>query len=168
MSHTLWNVVSASGKQSIMTVASMLVFGLVTVGQEPTPVPGSGVQRDAPFVSQLKGISIGMTPDEVVEKLGKPKSSDDAGMLFSLAKNEMAQIGVGPKGKVRTIALIYEDGNDNAPSLNDIFGPGVEPIENENGSIYKMVRYEKEGFWMAFSRSGDKKPLTTVMIRKID
>lgn len=168
MSHPLSNVVTASAKQSIMAVVTVLALAILTLGQEPTPVPGSGVPTDTPFVNQLKGISIGMTPDEVVEKLGKPKASDDAGMLFSLAKNEMAQIGIGPKGKVRAIALIYEDGDENAPSIKDVFGQGVDAVENEDGSIYKMIRYEKEGFWMAFSRSGDKKPLTTVMLRQID
>ncbi len=168
MIHTLMNVVTAFSKHSIMTVAVVMAFGIVTFGQEPSLAQAPAMQAAAPFVNELKGISIGMSPDEVLKKLGKPKASDKSGMLFSLAKNELAQIGIGPKGMVRTIALIYEDGNENAPELEDIFGPAVEVGKNEDGSVYKMVRYDNVGFWLAYSRTGGEDPLTTVTMRRID
>ena len=168
MIHALMDVIAAFSKHSIMTVAVVMAFGIVTFGQELPEAHAPAMPAVAPFLSELKGISIGMSPDEVLKRLGKPKASDKSGMLFSLAKNELAQIGLGPKGMVRTIALIYEDGNENAPDLEDIFGPAVDVAKNEDGSVYKMVRYDNVGFWLAYSRTGGEDPLTTVTMRRID
>ncbi len=132
-------------------------------GNPPAATPSG------PLVTDLNGIKIGMTKDEVREKLGRPSSSDDTGMVFNLSKIETAQIGLNPKGNVRTIALIFTDEDANAPKFSDIFGPDVPMETKENGSVYKLVRYRSAGFWIAYSRTMiDKKPMTTITMRKLE
>ncbi|CAN5538912.1 hypothetical protein BH10ACI3_BH10ACI3_02180 [soil metagenome] len=155
-------------KYAISVIISFTFLSIVTFGQDSnsTLSPASG--RMTPFVTDLKGISIGMSSDEVLEKLGKPKVKDDAGMLFSLGKKEAVQIGIGTKGLVRTIALIYEDGNRNAPVFEDIFGSTVEKNENEDGSVYKMIRYDDDGFWLAYSQTAGDSTFTTLTMGRIN
>lgn len=121
-----------------------------------------------PAVSSLKGVSVGMTKDEVKEVLGKPKMSDKTSMNYTFSKTETAQIGFDEKGKVRTIAVIYTNGDETAPSFSDIFGPDVPLVEGKNGSEYKLIRYNKAGYYVAYSKTiVSKKPMVIVTMRKI-
>lgn len=146
---------------SVFIATLLLTLAAAVFGQTPTPTPVE------PFVTELRGVSIGMTRDEVKDKLGKPKVSDKAGMYFELAKNESAQIGIDAKGLVRTVALIYANGDSDAPKFEDIFGPDVAMVKKKDGSVYKLVRYRSAGFWIAYSRSAGKKAMTTVTMRRI-
>lgn len=155
-------------KHTAIVAASVFVLAIAAFSQDAAEGQTPATTTVTPYVHDLRGISIGMEPDEVLEKLGKPKVSDNAGMLFSFSNKEMAQIGIGPKGKVRTIALIFEKSTEDTPDLEDIFGPTAEATVNEDGSVYKMVRYEKHGFWLAYNRSGGKTPMTTITMRRIE
>ncbi len=122
----------------------------------------------APAVSSLKGVSVGMTKNEVKEVLGKPKMSDKTSMNYTFSKTETAQIGFNEKEKVRTIAVIYTNGDETAPSFSDIFGPDVPRVEGKNGSIYKLIRYHSAGYYVAYSRTMvSKKPMTVITMRKL-
>lgn len=155
-------------KHTAIVAASVFILGIAAFSQNAAEDQIPATTTVTPYVHDLRGISIGMEPDEVLEKLGKPRVSDNAGMLFSFSNKEMVQIGIGPKGKVRTIALIFEKSTEDTPDLEDIFGPTAEATVNEDGSVYKMVRYEKQGFWLAYNRSGGKTPMTTVTMRRIE
>lgn len=157
----------------IFLLATVVFIGtMISLGQEPTatpsPAPAPAPTAPAPFVNSLKGVTLGMTPDEVRDKLGKPEASDETGMYYSLSKNESAQIGLNPQGKVRTIALIYSNDDSDAPKFEDIFGPDVVNPTKKDGTAYKLVRYPAAGFWIAYSRIlANKKPLTTITMRRI-
>ncbi len=126
------------------------------------------MSRPALLVTDLKGVKIGMTTKEVKEVLGRPSNGDKKGLVYTISKIETAQIGLDSKGNVRTVALIYTDEDANTPKFADIFGPDVPMETKKNGSVYKLVRYPSAGFWIAYSRSiVDKKPLTTITMRKI-
>ena len=155
------------------------VFGQETAGAvkpEVKPSP-EGVSTAAikatpavmtPAVTELRGISLGMTADEVKIKLGKPMSQDDSGMFFTFSDTESAQIRFDPDGKVRTIAMMYSKGDSDAPKFEDIFGPNVQMAANDDGHLYKMVRYPAAGIWIAYSKIGsDKDALTTVTMKRI-
>ncbi len=122
----------------------------------------------APAVASLKGVSVGMTKDEVKGVLGKPKMSDKTSMNYTFSKTETAQIGFNEKGKARTIALIYTKGDKTAPSFSDIFGPDVPLVEGKNGGVYKLIRYHNAGYYVAYSRTMvSKKVMTVITMRKI-
>jgi outer membrane protein assembly factor BamE (lipoprotein component of BamABCDE complex) len=159
---------------SVLATAIVFAFGIVAFGQDtttatvvaPQPKPSPAVIE--PAVKELRGISLGMTVDEVRSKLGKPLSQDDSGLYYSFSNTESAQIGLNSDGKVRTIATIYSGGDQNAPKFEDVFGPNVQVAASDNGRVYKMVRYPSAGFWIAYSKIGtDKSELTTVTMKKI-
>ena len=159
---------------SVLAIAIVFAFGIVAFGQDtttatvvaPQPKPSPAVIE--PAVKELRGISLGMTVDEVRSKLGKPLSQDDSGLYYSFSNSESAQIGLDSAGKVRTIATIYSGGDQNAPKFEDVFGPSVQVAASDNGRLYKMVRYPSAGFWIAYSKIGsDKNELTTVTMKRI-
>lgn len=109
-----------------------------------------------------------MTSDEVKDKLGKPDSGDETGMYYLFSENESAQIGLDARGKVRTVALSYSNGDADVPKFEDIFGPDVKVVTKKDGGIYKLIRYRAAGYWVAYSRiMSNKKPLTTITMRKL-
>ena len=95
----------------------------------------------APAISSLKGVSVGMTKAEVKDVLGKPKMSDKTSMNYTFSKTETAQIGFNEKEKVRTIAVIYQKGDETDPSFSDIFSHDVPLVEGINGGVVKLIRY---------------------------
>ncbi len=152
-------------------IRSALILTFVVIAAVSANAQGNppAAKPDGPAITDLKGIKIGMTKDEVREKLGKPSTSDKSSMVYTLSKIETAQIGLNSKGNVRTIALIYTDDDADTPKFEDVFGPSVEKVTKKNGSVYKLVRYPSAGFWIAYSRSIiDKKPLTTITMRKLE
>jgi hypothetical protein len=123
----------------------------------------------APALTDLNGIAIGMTDDEVREKLGKPASSDATGMLFILDNGETLQIGLGQDKKVRMAAAIYSGKDSNAPDVKTVLGAGAELQSESDGKIYKRVRYPSAGYWVAYSRLNlANGPMTTITIQKMD
>lgn len=152
-------VVKAGFVTALVAAASVTGFGQAGTASNAKPTP---------FVTELKGISLGMTIDQVKEVLGKPKSSDKTGLFYKFSDGETAQIGVDAKKNVRTIALIFTGEDANAPEFADIFGSDVPMIKRKDGGTYKMIRYSAAGFWTAYSRIvTNKKPMTTITMRKI-
>lgn len=49
-----------------------------------------------------------------------------------------------------------------------VFGNGMSVTPNADGSIYKLIRYPDKGYWVSYSKTAGKQPLTTVMLQKID
>ena len=122
----------------------------------------------APAITDLKGVSVGMTRAEVREVLGKPQVSGKASMNYKFSKTSTAQIGFDPAGKVRTIALIYMNGDATAPSFADVFGPDVPMVEKEDGSVYNLLRYKTAGYYVAYSKTMvSKKPMVVITMRKL-
>ena len=124
---------------------------------------------DGPFVSDLKGVNVGMTKKEVEGVLGRARVSDDAGLYYSFSDTQSAQIGLDNEGKVRTIALIYSEGDKQAMSYTDVFGPGTPPTPDANGNVYKMMRYPSAGFWISYSLTNTAdSPMTVITMRRIE
>lgn len=119
-----------------------------------------------PAIDSVREVEIGMTVDQVREKLGKPTVEDGTGLYFDLDKGDSVQIGLDPDKKVRTIAAIYAAGSKTAPSFTDVFGPTEGETE---GDVYKLERYPEAGYWVSYSRTNSKdKPVVVVMLRRID
>ena len=123
----------------------------------------------SPVVSDLNGVTLGMTADDVTEKLGKPDVGDDSGMFYTLSNDESLQLRLDQDKKVSMIAAIYSGKGAKAPEAADVFGPDGAVTPDTDGKLYKMVRYPKAGFWIAYSRLNlSNGAMTTVTIQKID
>jgi hypothetical protein len=122
-----------------------------------------------PVLADLNGISIGMTDDEVREKLGKPATADATSMLFILDNGETLQVGLDADKKVKMAAAIYSGKDANAPEASKVLGSSLEIQPASDGKIYKRVRYPSAGYWVAYSRLNlANGPMTTITIQKID
>ena len=117
-------------------------------------------------MKEYRKVGSGMSEDEVESVLGEPKVKDERGFLYDLSDSETVQIEVGPKNKVIAIAVMFEEGKG-APSLTDVFGPGATADPNQNGSVYKMVRYKDAGLWVSYYSGPGNKSATTITIRKL-
>jgi hypothetical protein len=130
--------------------------------------PAAGPQAARPHISDLNGIRLGMTTDEVKAKLGKPDANDAVSMYYDLDNGQSLQLRLDGDKKVTMVALIYGGREAKAPAFAEVLGPEVPLITKENGSIYKQVRYPSEGYWVSYSRLDlETGPMTTVTMQKI-
>ncbi len=132
----------------------------------PTPVPSPSPVVVAPTAEPLytnyRGVSIGMSIAEAQEKLGTPKSKGKRQDFFVFSEQESAQIFY-LNGKVSAISVDYVGADSGAPTTMDVFGVEVAP--GKNGRIYKLVRYRKEGYWVAYNRTPGKTPIVSITMR---
>jgi hypothetical protein len=157
-------------------VAALFVFAAAGVQAQTekdtvAAVPSARAQdrTDAalPLLREYRGIAIGMPGEGIREKLGKAKVNDDAGFLFDLADDERVQVTLDGERKVSAIVVFYDAGNKKAPKYEDIFGPGSKPPAKDDGSIYHLVSYPGEGYWVAYNRLAGENAMIIVTMQKI-
>ena len=124
----------------------------------------SASKAQMPVLTDYRAVKIGMTGDEVKNKLGKAEVSDNSGFFYKFSDNEAAQIVLDADKKVSAISITY---TDKAPQITDIFGAGVEAEAKPDGSIYKLVEYPQAGYWIAYYRGAGEKPTVIVTIQKM-
>ena len=170
------------GKYAASFGATALVLGLsaTAFGQTTMPPPTAPIvpivaapmpapkPTDAPLVKDYRGVTIGMTADQVREKLDKkPKLEDQNGFYYVFSDDESAQIQLDKDKKVRVISASYSGRDSAAPTFADVFGADAPLTENEKGGVYKLVRYPQSGFWVAYSRVSKDNPMVTVTMQKM-
>ena len=118
---------------------------------------------EQPLYAEYKGVRLGMTSEEARAKLGTPtlKGNDQDYYVFS--ENETAQIVYDAAHKVIAISVDYLRGIG-APDFKTVVGGELETTTN--GSLYRIVRYESQGFWVSYNRSTGTVPIVTVTIQK--
>jgi len=126
---------------------------------------GQGTSDDSPLFHEYRGIQLGMEADEVRKKLGDPKDKGDEQDFFIFNETETAQIVYDKMHKVITISADFLVSGADVPTAKQVFGTEVEA--KADGSIYKMVRFTKAGYWLSYNRTSGASPLTTVTLQKI-
>lgn len=79
--------------------------------------------------------------------------------------NETAQIVYDKTHKVITISADFLTAGTSVPTAKQVFGAEVEA--KADGSVYKMVRFPKAGYWVSFNRTSGNSPMTSVTLQKI-
>jgi hypothetical protein len=150
--------------------AASLLIALLTFGSanaqssRKAAAPAAGEDESVLF-KDYRGVQLGMTADEVRKKLGDPKDKSDEQDFFVFNDNETAQIVYDKTHKVITISADYLTAGDKVPTAKQVFTGDVET--KADGSMYKMVRLLKAGYWLSYNRTGGASPLTTVTLQKI-
>ena len=68
--------------------------------------------------------------------------------------------------KVVAISIDFMGGLNDAPSPKQVLGADIEA--KPDGSIYKLVRYPKAGYWVSYNRTAGDSPLVSITMQKID
>ena len=117
-----------------------------------------------PLYTEYKGVRLGMTAQDVRTKLGAPGFKDNEMDYYSFSDTETAQIVYDAERKVKMISIDYLNGTG-APEPRAVVGAELEA--KENGSLYKFVRYENQGFWVSYSRIAGPVIIVTITIQKM-
>ena len=118
---------------------------------------------NAPAFTDYRGITIGMTDDEVRNKLEDVKKSDGLDSV-SFSDKESAQIYYDKDGKVTAISVDYFNPT-NAPAPEKILGEGLQA--KDDGSMYQLKRYPDKGYWVSYNRTAGEKPIITITMQKM-
>lgn len=145
---------------SIVSIVFVLGLSKASVNAQATPAVTPPANKYL-----YKGISIGLTADEVRGKLGDPKDKSAAQDLYVFSDEESAQFMYDPKGVVTAIMLTFSAKTSKAPTPKDVFGEEVPP--NAEGGIFKMVRYPKAGYWISYNRVPGDDGIVSVAMQKM-
>lgn len=152
---------------------SVLVGAVVTLGlavnasaemQGVKATLKSEAATQQPRFTEYRGVRLGMSADETRAKLGTPSMKHSDQDFFVFSENETAQIVYDAAQKVITISIDYL-GGIGAPDYKAVVGVELETIAN--GSLYRLVRYESQGFWASYHRTQSPVPNVTVTLQKI-
>ena len=125
----------------------LLFLGMIAKGQQP-------------LYKEYRGVRLGMTAAETRAKLGEPAMKSDEQDFYVVSANETVQIAyIGQK--VVTISTDYI-GGVGAPDYKSVVGEGL--LEKPDGSLFRMVMYNSERFWVTYNKSAAAVPLVTITI----
>ncbi|MDQ1728030.1 MAG: hypothetical protein QOD33_155 [Pyrinomonadaceae bacterium] len=151
----------------ITIAASLLLLGVNANGQtsKRSIAAAAAAEEEAALFRDYRGVQLGMTADDVRKKLGAPKDKSDDQDFYIFNETETAQVVYDKEHKVITISADFLQAGTTVPTPKQVFGSEVEA--KADGSVYKMMRFPKSGYWLSFSRTGGAAPLTTVTLQKI-
>ncbi len=156
---------------ALFRVFTFLVIGASAVplmsvqGQRRPAAHGSG-EEPTPVFRAYRGIELGMTTDDVRKKLGAPKDKSAEQDFFVFTETESAQVVYDKTQKVIAISADFLTVGNGVITAKEVFGSDIEA--KADGSLYRMVRYPKAGYWLSYNRTGGASPLTTVTLQKIN
>jgi hypothetical protein len=160
---------------ALLTLAAVALLSSVTGAQTATrkaPPPQvaqpvlPAAQLPEPVYREYRGVQIGMSKEQVRQKLGTPGDVSDRQDFYNISGAESAQVFYDATAHVMAVSVNYLGEGSGAPAPEKVFGTVVQA--NDDGSIYKLVRYERVGYFVVYSRSGGDAPtLVTVTMQKI-
>jgi hypothetical protein len=131
----------------------------------PEATTSNQVAANVPVFKDYRGVRIGMSAEDVREKLDRLKDGGPAQDFFVFSERESAQIYYDKDRKVMAISVDYFGGDSNAPSPNAVLG--VELPAKPDGSMYELKRYPNAGYWVSYNRTAGDKPIVTITMQKI-
>jgi outer membrane protein assembly factor BamE (lipoprotein component of BamABCDE complex) len=149
----------------VIAAAGLLIaFSSASAQTRKGTAQPSGDEESVLF-HDYRGVQLGMTADEVRKKLGDPKDKGDEQDFFIFNESETAQIVYDKTRKVITISADFMTAGASVPTAKQVFGSEIEA--KTDGSVYRMVRFTKAGYWLSYNRTSGASPLTTVTLQKI-
>lgn len=128
--------------------------------------PGGHLAADEhPTFQEYRGVQLGMSAADVRKKLGAPRDKSAEQDFFVFSDNEMAQVVYDKAEKVIAISADFMSASNTIPSAKDILGTELEA--KPDGSMHKLVRFPKAGFWLSYSRTSGADAVVTVQLQKI-
>lgn len=126
---------------------------------------GNSSAEVLPAFHEYRGVQLGMTAAEVRKKLGDPKDKSAEQDFYLFTDTEMAQVVYDKTEKVIAISADFMSANSATPSAKDVLGSEVEA--KPDGSMHKMLRFPKAGYWLSYSRTSGADAVVTIQLQKI-
>ena len=170
-------LLSRSLLSTALTLVTLVWCALDVSAQTDGPLPNSQSPQVAddhakgidaatgPIFKDYKGVGIRMNADEVRQKLGTPELKDKTEDLFLVSDDEMVQVVYDKDSKVSVVSVTYSGKNDAAPTALAVLGEEV--AAGADGRAYKLVRYPRVGYWVAYSRAAGDAPVVSVTMKKM-
>lgn len=153
-------------RTGLLTLAAAFAFIAVGVQAQAqtTGKTGGLPPLSRPQLLDYKGVTIGMTADQVRAKLGTPLEASKGQEYYPRSESEFAQVIYDSAQRVKVVAATYV-GEGAAPTAKTVFGEEVAPAAD--GTIHKVVKYPVAGYSVSYYRTGGTDPLITVTIQKL-
>ena len=97
--------------------------------------------------------------------MGKAEQSSDTEDSYEFSGDEFARILYDQNKAVRTISVTFNAKDNKTPNTEKVFGQNVPPADD--GSIFKMERYEDDGFWISYVKTTGDDPVVIITLQKI-
>ena len=152
--------------QALVLSAMILCQAGASIAVAQTSKRAALTDDERPVFHEYRSVKIGMTADEVRTKLKNPSDKSDEQDFFVFSENESAQVFYDKTKKVFAISVNFMNGARDLPTPKLVLGSDL--AAKPDGSMYRMVRYPKSGYWVSFSRTAGNSPLTTVTLQKIE
>jgi hypothetical protein len=146
----------------VIAALLLLLLGIVAKGQGSTNVvKGRALsQVQQPRYTEYRGVHLGMTAAEVRTKLGDPTLKSDEQDFFVISATETTQVAY-TANRVVTISTDYT-GGVGAPDYRSVVGEGL--LQRPDGSVFRMVMFESERFWVTYNKTAATVPTVTITI----
>ena len=166
MSFVFPNLFSTRIKQlAPFVVGTMVLLAMpATLGAQRVRNTNAG-DDNAPTFTEFKGVHIGMPAEDARKKLGTPRDKSDEQDFYIFNDTQAIQIYYDKDKLVSAISIDYMEGASGVPSCKEVLGTEAE--RKDDGSVYKMMRYPKAGYWVSYSRTAGNAPTVTITIQKI-
>ncbi len=149
----------------LFSVLLMLALAPVTLRAQRPKAATDPDDENRPAFSDFKGVSIGMHADDARKKLGNPRDKSAEQDFYMFGDNQAVEVFYDKAGAVTAISIDYMSGANGIPSCKDVLGAEAE--KKSDGSVYKIVRYPKAGYWVSYSRTAGDSATVTITIQKI-
>jgi outer membrane protein assembly factor BamE (lipoprotein component of BamABCDE complex) len=149
----------------IASASFLIAFSCANAQTSKRSTPQARDEEESALFHDYRGVQLGMTADEVRKKLGDPKDKGDEQDFFIFSETETAQVVYDKARKVIAISADFLTADTSVPTAKQVLGSEVEA--KADGSVYKMIRFPKAGYWLSYNRTAGASPLTTVTLQKI-
>jgi hypothetical protein len=154
-----------SRRSAALPLLSLLVAALAfAAAQARAPQNGPNKDKEEPPFHEYKGVHLGMTADEARKLLGNPTDKGDKQDFYSFNDKESCQVYYDDTHKVFAVSVTYLGGNS-VPVPKSVLGTDADT--KQDGSLYKLVRFPKAGYWVSYTRTAGDDPMTIIAIQKI-
>jgi hypothetical protein len=153
----------ASTRRPALAALALLLASLALLPTALAQTPADKSKDEPPF-SAYKGVKIGMSAEEARKLLGNPTDKDDKQEVFSVSEDESCQVYYDAAKKVSAVSITYFGGKA-VPTLKAVLGDDAEP--KQDGSVHKLVRFPKAGYWVSYTRTSGDSPMTIIAIQKL-
>jgi hypothetical protein len=149
---------------TLALLTALLAALALASAQARAPQTGQDKDKEEPPFHEYKGVRLGMSVEEARKALGNPTDKGDKQDFYSFNDKEACQVYYDDAHKVFAVSVTYL-GDKSAPAAKSVLGTDI--TANQDGSLHKLLRFPKAGYWVSYTRTPGEDPMTIIAIQKI-